>query len=175
MHQWSQRSRLYCPTITELSVEKEDTESSDEHAVSSSLLAPRDRPYVVCIQGYSAEKDLLLHTLNKETLIVGNQLSARAEGSAMKLRHTVARPDVLLQHCILSCHHVTDLDSSSFSFDKFLVTLEPCSGGRCPKRFSSRPGDRTEAGGSHLCRKLLPLYLARCVPPNARISLDYDG
>ncbi|XP_071815266.1 ras-associating and dilute domain-containing protein-like isoform X3 [Apostichopus japonicus] len=150
----SQRSRLYCPTISELSVEKEDTESSDEHAVSSSLLAPRDRPYVVCIQGYSAEKDLLFHTLNKETLIVGNQLSARAEGSAMKAPDIQLHgPDVLLQHCILSCHHVTDLDSSSFSFDKFLVTLEPCSGGKVSlngspldQEIELRPGDLVSVG-----------------------------
>ncbi|KAL4648166.1 ras-associating and dilute domain-containing protein-like [Arapaima gigas] len=83
------------------SVEKEETESSDDNATQYSIHPPFDFPYFLLLQGYSHRQDFVMYPMTGPVTIFGccSEHSTGEDVERLNVDVLLAAPDILPQHC----------------------------------------------------------------------------
>ncbi|XP_022529299.2 ras-associating and dilute domain-containing protein-like [Astyanax mexicanus] len=82
-----------------LSMEKEETESSDDNTTQFSIHPPFDFPYFLLLQGYSHRQDFVIYLMSSNSCMFGCCSDPIEDMERLKLDVVLYAPDVLPQHC----------------------------------------------------------------------------
>uniref|UniRef100_A0A8B9GSE7 Si:ch73-281f12.4 n=1 Tax=Astyanax mexicanus TaxID=7994 RepID=A0A8B9GSE7_ASTMX len=82
-----------------LSMEKEETESSDDNTTQYSIHPPFDFPYFLLLQGYSHRQDFVIYLMSSNSCMFGCCSDPIEDMERLKLDVVLYAPDVLPQHC----------------------------------------------------------------------------
>ncbi|XP_048466938.1 ras-associating and dilute domain-containing protein-like isoform X2 [Rhincodon typus] len=105
-----------------LSLEKEETESSDDTSTQYSIHPPFEFPYFLLLQGYSSRKDFVIYVLNGSSHVFGRYLDeSRGEEEQLKVDIQLLAPDICLRHCSVRRQEVSSSGESGDGLE--LVTL----------------------------------------------------
>ncbi|XP_030840208.1 ras-associating and dilute domain-containing protein isoform X1 [Strongylocentrotus purpuratus] len=125
----SPRSSIIRSQDQNLSMEREETESSDE-PLACNIRMPSELPYFLTLHGYD-NQDLLMHMLTKEVMLVGNRHIEPEEDDSDELYTegvdiSLEAPDILPQHCWVfrQQRHLEGQEDSREEESEFVVRLE---------------------------------------------------
>nr|XP_054762366.1 ras-associating and dilute domain-containing protein-like [Lytechinus pictus] len=125
----SPRSSIIHSQDPNLSLEREETESSDE-PILCNMRMPSELPYFLTLHGYD-NHDVLLHMLTKEVMLVGNRQIEPEEDDSDELYAegvdiSLEAPDILPQHCWIfrQQRHLQEQEDSREEESEFVVRLE---------------------------------------------------
>ena len=128
----SPRSSVIRSNDPNLSMEREETESSDE-PLAYNVRMPSELPYLLTLHSFDSH-DLLVHTLTKDVMLVGNRNVSVEEvetddSYSENVDVTLDAPDVLPQHCWIfrqqRPHEGEDSREDSREESEFIVRVEP--------------------------------------------------
>ncbi|XP_041072891.1 RA_Radil_like and Myo5p-like_CBD_Rasip1 domain-containing protein isoform X2 [Carcharodon carcharias] len=142
-----------------LSIEKEETESSDDSSTQYSIHPPFEFPYFLLLQGYSSRQDFVIYVLNGTSHMFGHYLEEsreEEEEERQKVDILLSAPDVSPRHCYVRRQEVSDSGDSGEGGE--LVTLvKPAKGAIVThngqplnKEIQLHPGDLLGMGAYYL-------------------------
>ncbi|XP_030645942.1 ras-associating and dilute domain-containing protein-like [Chanos chanos] len=84
-----------------LSLEKEETESSDDNTTQYSIHPPFDFPYFLLLQGYNHGQDFVIYLMSRSSCVFGScsEHFAAEDEEGLKVDVLLFGPDILPLHC----------------------------------------------------------------------------
>ncbi|KAM6957423.1 ras-associating and dilute domain-containing protein-like [Aplochiton taeniatus] len=141
-----------------LGMEKEETESSDDHTTQYSIHPPFDFPYFLLLQGYSHRQDFVIYLMSGTTTIFGccSEHCNGEDEERLKVDILLFAPDVLPQHCCV--RRLDSTNSPPAGEAKRTVTMlkplhhAPVTRNGCPlkEEVELKPGDLVGLGNHYL-------------------------
>ncbi|XP_078062848.1 ras-interacting protein 1-like, partial [Mustelus asterias] len=169
-----------------LSIEKEETESSDDSSTQYSIHPPFEFPYFLLLQSYSSRQDFVIYVLNGSSHVFGRSLeeSRDEEEEKQKVDILLSAPDICPRHCSVQRREI----SSSGEGSEVVTLVKPGKGATVTynglplnTEIQLHPGDLVGMGAYYLFMYKDPT-LSNCPReqkpawfPSPVLSLSQDG